>query len=225
LGADVEDVRLGIGSDSRIGYSFIYPGAGYGGSCFPKDVKALIHTADTYNYPSRILHAVDEVNHVQKRHLLKLIDLHYTSNVITVKAGVQHGKVDLGGKTVAIWGLSFKPNTDDIREATSRVVMEGLWDRGAKVQAYDPEAMTEIQRIYGDRSDLLLCNTKEEALKNSDALVVCTEWKSFDSPDFEEMADSLSDKVVFDGRNIYEPQKMEEFGLAYYGIGRGLSIK
>lgn len=215
MGADIEEVRHGIGSDSRIGYSFIYPGAGYGGSCFPKDVQALIRTAKSLDYPSRILDAVEDVNEHQKRRLVELIDRHY--------AGID-ATGDLTGKTFAIWGLSFKPQTDDVREATSRVVMEGLWQRGARVQAYDPEAMEEIQRIYGSRGDLRLCGTKEAALEAADALIICTEWKHFWAPDFDELQAKLADRAIFDGRNIYDPVKVKESGLAYYGIGRGLSV-
>ena len=215
LGADIEEIRHGIGSDSRIGYSFIYPGAGYGGSCFPKDVQALIRTANSLEYPSRILEAVEAVNAHQKRHLLELVDRHYAG---------QDSEANLTGKTIAVWGLSFKPQTDDVREATSRVVLEGLWHRGASVQAYDPEAMEEIQRIYGDRADLSLAGTKEEALKGADALVICTEWKHFWSPDFNELHEKISDRVIFDGRNIYDPEKVKALGFDYYGIGRGLSI-
>jgi UDPglucose 6-dehydrogenase len=215
LGADIEEVRHGIGSDSRIGYSFIYPGAGYGGSCFPKDVQALIRTAKSLDYPSRILDAVENVNERQKRRLLDLIDQHYSELISTE---------DLSGKTFAVWGLSFKPQTDDVREATSRVVMEGLWQRGAKVQAYDPEAMNEVQRLYGSRADLRLCGTKEAALEGVDALIICTEWKHFWAPDFDELYDKLGDKAIFDGRNIYDPAKVKELGFAYYGIGRGLSV-
>jgi UDPglucose 6-dehydrogenase len=215
LGADIEEVRLGIGSDSRIGYSFIYPGAGYGGSCFPKDVQALIRTAKSLDYPSRILDAVENVNERQKRHLLELIDQHYSDLNATER---------LDARTFAVWGLAFKPQTDDVREATSRVVMEGLWQRGAKVQAYDPEAMEEIQRIYGSREDLRLCGTKEAALEGADALIICTEWKHFWAPDFDQLHDKLGDRAIFDGRNIYDPHKVKELGFAYYGIGRGLSV-
>jgi len=215
MGADIEEVRLGIGSDSRIGYSFIYPGAGYGGSCFPKDVQALIRTAKSLDYPSRILDAVENVNERQKRHLLELIDQHYSDSNATER---------LGARIFAVWGLSFKPQTDDVREATSRVVMEGLWQRGARVQAYDPEAMEEIQRIYGSRDDLRLCGTKEAALEGADALIICTEWKHFWAPDFDQLHDKLGDRVIFDGRNIYDPHKVKELGFAYYGIGRGLSV-
>ena len=215
LGADIEEIRHGIGSDTRIGYSFIYPGAGYGGSCFPKDVQALIRTADAHDYPSRILQAVEQVNEHQKRHLLELVDRYY---------GKQDSTASLDGKTFAVWGLSFKPQTDDVREATSRVVLEGLWQRGAGVRAYDPEAMQETQRIYGDREDLALCGTKEEALKGVDALIICTEWNHFWSPNFDEMLEKIGDRVIFDGRNIYDPEKMKALGFSYYGIGRGLSI-
>jgi UDPglucose 6-dehydrogenase len=211
LGADIEEVRIGIGSDPRIGYAFIYPGAGYGGSCFPKDVKALIKTASTLEYDSRILNAVEIVNNRQKQRLLDFIDHHY-------------GSAGIAGKTFALWGLAFKPQTDDMREATSRVVMEGLWQRGARVQAYDPEAMNETQRIYGSRDDLLLCGTKESALRGADGLILCTEWKHFWTPDFDEMVSLLAEPVIFDGRNIYDPEKMREQGIAYYGIGRGLSV-
>jgi UDPglucose 6-dehydrogenase len=215
LGADIEEVRHGIGSDSRIGYSFIYPGAGYGGSCFPKDVQALIRTARSLEYPSRILDAVESVNDQQKGRLLELIDQHYSG---------LNPEGNLGAKTFALWGLSFKPQTDDVREATSRVVMEGLWLRGASVQAYDPEAMNEIQRIYGNRDDLHLCDSKEVALEGADALIICTEWKHFWAPDFDELYDRLGDRAIFDGRNIYDPPKVKELGFAYYGIGRGLSV-
>ena len=155
------------------------------------------------------------MNERQKRRLLELIDKHYTrSNAVG----------DLTGKTFAIWGLSFKPQTDDVREATSRVVMEGIWQRGGKVQAYDPEAMEEIQRIYGSRDGLRLCGTKEAALEAADALIICTEWKHFWAPDFVELYDRLGDRVIFDGRNIYDPGKLKDSGFAYYGIGRGLSV-
>lgn len=214
LSADIEEVRIGIGSDSRIGYSFIYPGAGYGGSCFPKDIKAMIRIAKKHGYNCRILNAVEQVNQDQKRHLIELIQRHYQN------LGID----EIEGKTFAMWGLAYKPQTDDIREATSRVLMEGLWALGAKVQAYDPEAMQETQNAYGDRDDLLLCGTKEAALKGADALIICTEWRHFWSPDFEYVSKSLTDKVIFDGRNIYDPDKMMDLGLAYYGIGRGRSL-
>lgn len=211
VGADIENVRKGIGSDPRIGYSFIYPGCGYGGSCFPKDVKALKHTADEIGFPAKILTAVEEVNQFQKSVLLEKIDTHF-------------GK-DLSGKTFALWGLAFKPETDDMREASSRVIMEGLWERGAKVQAFDPEAMEETQRAYGSRNDLSLMGTKEAALRNADALIICTEWKPFRAPDFALIAECLKSAVIFDGRNLYEPEQLQRHGITYYAIGRGASIK
>ncbi|AJZ89788.1 UDP-glucose/GDP-mannose dehydrogenase family protein [Cedecea neteri] len=210
LGADVEKVRMGIGSDSRIGYSFIYPGCGYGGSCFPKDVQALIRTAEQIGYTPKILQAVEEVNYAQKQKLPEFV--------------IRHFGQDLKGKTFALWGLSFKPNTDDMREASSRVLIEALWERGAQVQAYDPEAMDETQRIYGHRSDLRLMGTKEAALQGADALVVCTEWQSFKAPDFDLMKKSLKQPVIFDGRNLYDPERLNKRGFVYYAIGRGASI-
>ncbi|WP_203141174.1 UDP-glucose dehydrogenase family protein [Marinobacter mangrovi] len=207
LGADIESVRRGIGSDPRIGYHFIYPGCGYGGSCFPKDVTALSRTARDCDYEARLLNAVEAVNMAQKHVLFDKVS-HYFGG-------------DLEGKTIALWGLAFKPNTDDMREASSRVLMESLWKAGAKVQAYDPEAMKETQRIYGEEPGLQLCGTKEQALKGADALVICTEWKEFRLPDFEVISEALSHPVVFDGRNLYEPEMLERHGLIYYAIGRG----
>jgi UDPglucose 6-dehydrogenase len=209
LGADIEAVRKGIGSDPRIGYHFIYPGCGYGGSCFPKDVQALARTAHDCGYEAKLLNAVETVNYAQKHVLFDKIS-HYFNG-------------DLSGKTIAIWGLSFKPNTDDMREAPSRTVMEDLWKAGAKVQAYDPEAMEETQRIYGDHDGLLLCGTKEQAMKGADALVICTEWKEFRSPDFEQVKSAIREPVIFDGRNLYEPEMVQRYGLTYYAIGRGLN--
>jgi len=211
LGVDIEQVRRGIGSDSRIGYQFIYPGCGYGGSCFPKDVQALERSANAVGYEAKILQAVESVNYSQKEKLFEYVSSFYKGN--------------LAGKTITLWGLSFKPNTDDMREASSRVLLESLWKAGAKVQAYDPEAMEEAQRIYGTRDDLLLMGTKEAALHGSDALVIVTEWKSFRVPNFNGMVEELGDKVIFDGRNLYDPARVEALGLAYYGIGRGRSIK
>ena len=211
LGADIEMVRQGIGSDERIGYHFIYPGCGYGGSCFPKDVQALVRTAKQIGYDSQILKAVEFVNTHQKQKLFDYIQRHFNNNV--------------KGKTLALWGLSFKPKTDDMREAPSRTLMEALWAAGAKVQAYDPEAMEECQRIYGSRDDLLLAGTKEAALKNADALVICTEWQSFRAPDFALIQQEIPNTVIFDGRNLYNPERMEEKGITYYAIGRGKSIK
>jgi len=213
VGADIEHVRKGIGSDPRIGWHFIYPGAGYGGSCFPKDVQALARTAVQYGVQPRLLDAVEAVNDAQKGHLFELMVRHYG------------GEANLRGKTIALWGLAFKPNTDDMREASSRRLLQQLWDAGAKVQAYDPEAMQETRRIYGERADLRLCDAGSEALQGADALVVLTEWKQFRSPDFARLKQSLADAVVFDGRNLYEPGEVEAAGLAYYGIGRGRSLR
>lgn len=210
LGADIEKVRQGIGSDSRIGYHFIYPGCGYGGSCFPKDVQALIRTSEQIGYVPRLLKAVEDVNHDQKQKLPEFIRRHFGE--------------DLRGKTFALWGLSFKPNTDDMREASSRVLMEELWKRGATVQAYDPEAMDETQRIYGHRDDLRLMGTKEAALHGADALVICTEWQAFRAPDFDTIKNSLKQPVIFDGRNLYDPGRLSKRGFVYYAIGRGASI-
>jgi UDPglucose 6-dehydrogenase len=210
LGVDIEQVRRGIGSDSRIGYQFIYPGCGYGGSCFPKDVQALERSANEVGFDAKILKAVESVNYKQKEKLFEHISSFY--------------KGDLKGKSFAVWGLSFKPNTDDMREASSKVLLESLWAAGARVQAYDPEAMEEAQRIYGSRDDLMLMGTKESALHGADGLVIVTEWKSFRVPDFEQIRDALKDKVIFDGRNLYDPARVEAVGLAYYGIGRGRSI-
>jgi UDPglucose 6-dehydrogenase len=209
LGADIEAVRQGIGADHRIGYHFIYPGAGYGGSCFPKDVKALIATARDVGFEPNVLQAVEDRNDAQKTVIFEKIRAHYGGS--------------LKGRVFALWGLSFKPNTDDMREAASRVVMEALWAAGARVQAYDPEAMEEAQRLYGDRPDLLLCGTKEAALRDADALVVMTEWQAFRAPDCDLLKEKLKAAVVFDGRNLYEPARMARKGFAYYAIGRGLA--
>lgn len=207
LGADIEAVRRGIGSDPRIGYHFIYPGCGYGGSCFPKDVQALARTAADCGYEARLLNAVESVNYAQKHVLFDKIS-HYFGG-------------ELKGKVIAIWGLAFKPNTDDMREASARTLMEKLWKAGAKVQAFDPEAMEETQRIYGDHDGLTLCGTKEQTLRGADALTICTEWKEFRSPDFAAIASTLHEPVVFDGRNLYEPEMLKRHGLVYYAIGRG----
>lgn len=206
LGADIEAVRHGIGSDPRIGYQFIYPGVGYGGSCFPKDVQALIRTADGIDFDAKVLKAVEARNYEQKTTLFSKIHAHY--------------KGDLNGKTFAVWGLSFKPNTDDMREAPSRVLMEALWAAGAKVQAYDPEAMEETQRIYGNEEGLTLCGTKEAALKGADALAIVTEWQPFRVPDFDAIKQQLTDPVIFDGRNLFEPKRMQKKGITYYSVGR-----
>jgi len=209
VGADVEMVRHGIGSDPRIGYSFIYPGTGYGGSCFPKDVQALERTAHANGYQARLLGAVEAVNRDQKRRLFELLTCHFGGS--------------LSGTTIALWGLAFKPNTDDMREAPSRVLMEALWQAGAKVRAYDPQAGGETARIYGQRDDLVLCDDPWAALEGADALAVVTEWKVFRSPDFARIKSMLKNPVIFDGRNLYDPPMVESAGLAYYGIGRGRS--
>jgi len=219
VGADIENVRKGIGSDPRIGYHFIYAGCGYGGSCFPKDVQALAQTARQFGYTPEILDAVEAVNYRQKHKLFEMICKHYG---VCDKAEKGETKDILKGKTFALWGLAFKPNTDDMRESPSRVLMEQLWEAGAKVQAYDPEAMEETQRIYGNRDDLALTGTKEFALRNSNSLIICTEWKAFKTPAVDLFKTSLADQVLFDGRNIYDPKKMEEAGIAYYSIGRRL---
>ncbi len=210
VGADIEQVRIGIGSDRRIGYHFIYPGAGYGGSCFPKDVKALKHTAGQHGYQAQLLQAVDQVNEDQKHSLFAKIYKHFAG--------------DLEGKVFALWGLAFKPNTDDMREAPSRVLMEELWEAGARVQAYDPEADKEARRIYGDRDDLVISESSEQALESADALVIVTEWKQFRAPDFGIIRARLQQPVIFDGRNLYDLETMEIEGITYYGIGRGASI-
>ncbi len=211
VGADIELVRRGIGSDPRIGYHFIYPGAGYGGSCFPKDVKALEHTARARGYEPRLLAAVEAVNARQKGKLFELLGRHFDGN--------------LRGRCIAVWGLAFKPDTDDMREAPSRTLLEQLWQAGARVRAYDPEAAAEAARLYGTRPDLVLCDESYAALDGADALVVVTEWKAFRSPDFERIAASLAEPVIFDGRNIFDPATVEQAGIAYYGIGRGRSVR
>jgi UDPglucose 6-dehydrogenase len=208
LGADIEQVRKGIGSDQRIGYHFLYSGCGYGGSCFPKDVRALKQTATELGMPLKILQAVEDVNHAQKSVLLEKIRHRFGD--------------DLTGKNFALWGLAFKPGTDDMREATSRVVLEGLWARGAGVTVYDPVAMPETQRIYGDRPDLRYAQSPHAALNDADALVIVTEWKAFKSPDFNQVRTRLKQPIIFDGRNLFEPATMQAMGLEYFGIGRGL---
>ncbi|MGQ4659228.1 nucleotide sugar dehydrogenase [Lysobacter sp. F6437] len=211
VGADIEMVRQGIGSDPRIGWHFIYAGAGYGGSCFPKDVHALSRTARHAGLDARLLEAVQAVNEHQKGHLWQLIERHYDGNV--------------AGKTFALWGLAFKPDTDDMREAPSRRLLEQLWSAGARVRAYDPEAGTEARRIYGERADLVHCASSQDALDGADALVVATEWKQFRSPDFAQLRAALADRAIFDGRNLYHPAEVEAANIAYYGIGRGRSVR
>jgi UDPglucose 6-dehydrogenase len=208
LGADIEKVRLGIGSDPRIGYEFIYPGCGFGGSCFPKDVRALAYMARDVGYQAELIESVESVNERQKTWLFSKLE--------------QHFGAELEGKSVALWGLAFKPNTDDMRAAPSRTFMEACWERGVSVRAYDPVAMSEVRRIYGDRQDLMFAESPEEALDDADALVVATEWREFRSPDFELLARRLKTPVIIDGRNIYDPVKMRQLGFDYYGVGRSL---
>ena len=211
VGADIEHVRVGIGSDPRIGYQFIYPGAGYGGSCFPKDVRALANSAAADGYDATLMEAVEAVNNRQKNRLFEKLSTHYAG--------------DLEGKTIALWGLSFKAKTDDMREASSRVLMEALWDAGATVQAYDPEAMDETHRLYPEENGLKLCKTAYDTIKGADALVIVTEWQEFRSPDFDAIKQELTDPVIFDGRNLYDPGLLTTLGITYYGIGRGQSVK
>ncbi|MFG6157236.1 UDP-glucose dehydrogenase family protein [Halomonas sp. 1390] len=211
LGADIEEVRHGIGSDPRIGYSFIYPGCGYGGSCFPKDVKALARTAEQVGHPAEMIAAVESVNARQKSRLFEML--------------CQAFNGELAGKTIALWGLAFKPNTDDMREAPSRALMEALWDAGARVQAYDPEASEECRRLYGERDDLVLTGQRDQALEGADALVICTEWKAFRTVDFAGLRESLASPVLVDGRNLFPPESVKAAGLAYYAIGRGDSVR
>ena len=211
VGADIEQVRLGIGADPRIGYHFIYPGCGYGGSCFPKDVKALQHSGAEAGFDTALISAVDNVNQKQKRVLFNKIQQRFNGQ--------------LNGKTFALWGLAFKPNTDDMREASSRALMESLWQAGAKVQAYDPVARQECMRLYGERKDLLLCDNANQALANADALIIVTEWTEFRSPDFDAIKTRLSQAIIFDGRNLYEPAFLKQEGIEYFAIGRGDSVK
>lgn len=210
LEADIEKIRIGIGSDPRIGYHFINPGCGYGGSCFPKDLSALESMARNIDFEPSLLNAVQLVNQKQKKVLFAKINHHFNH--------------DLSNKIIALWGLAFKPNTDDMREASSRILMDSLWQAGAKVQAYDPAAIEETRRIYGDKNNLRLCATPEEALKNADALVIVTEWSDFLSPDFAMIKQLLREPVIFDGRNLYDPEHLNDLGFHYYAIGRGKSI-
>jgi UDPglucose 6-dehydrogenase len=206
VGADIEQVRMGIGSDPRIGFHFLYAGCGYGGSCFPKDVQALVRTAAEHGVGLKVLQAVEDANEAQKRVLLDKITKRFGS--------------DLKGKKFAVWGLAFKPNTDDMRAASSRVLIQGLWDLGATVTAYDPVAMTESKRIFGDEPRLVYADTAAAALKGADALVIVTEWKEFRAPNFDAIKSDLKNTVVFDGRNLYNPVQMRERGIEYFAIGR-----
>jgi len=211
VGADIEMVRFGIGSDPRIGYQFIYPGAGYGGSCFPKDVRALAQSAAAVGYKAQLLESVEAVNNRQKQRIFEKVSAYFD------------GKLE--GKTIALWGLSFKPNTDDMREASSRVLMEALWEAGASVKAYDPESMGETRKIYPEQETLTLCDTAREVLVGADALVIMTEWQEFRSPDFNLIKELLTEPVIFDGRNLYDPNALATLGLDYYAIGRGKSVR
>ncbi len=213
VGADIERVRIGIGSDPRIGYSFIYPGLGYGGSCFPKDVKALIRTARHAGLDARLLRSVDEVNEWQKGVLVRKLRTHYGAA--------------LAGRNFAVWGLSFKPNTDDLREAPSRVLIDALLAEGVGVRAYDPVASGEAQRLYHGKAGterLAFCKDAYEAAEGADALLICTEWKEFRSPDFERLRTLLRAPLLFDGRNLYDPALMQQLGFEYYAIGRGRKL-
>jgi UDPglucose 6-dehydrogenase len=205
LGADVDKVRIGIGSDTRIGKRFLFPGIGYGGSCFPKDVKALIKSASSVGYDFKILDAVEEVNAVQKTIIIPKVNNYF--------------KGDLKGKKIAIWGLAFKPNTDDIREAPAMYIMDELLAKGAHIHAFDPEAMENIRKIYGDK--ISYGSDNYEVLKDADALIIATEWQVFRNPDFNKMAQLLKNKVIFDGRNLFEVDAVKEQGFEYFSIGRG----
>jgi len=211
VGADIEKVRLGIGSDPRIGYSFIYPGIGYGGSCFPKDVQALMRSSREVGHEPEILAAVEAVNQRQKQVLIDKIRHYYGGR--------------LAGRTFALWGLSFKPNTDDMREAPSRAIIDGLLAHGARVRAYDPVAMDEARRLYRDRVNLTLCPNAYDAVQGADALVIATEWQEFRSPDYDRLKNLLAEPLIFDGRNMYDPTILARFGFTYYGIGRSSSLR
>ena len=209
VGADIESVRVGIGSDPRIGYDYIYPGCGYGGSCLPKDVSSLVSSSAAAGHALDLMQAVQRVN-VRQRHLL-----------FDRIADYFDGKLE--GRAIALWGLSFKPNTDDMREASSRVLMEALWRGGCSVRAYDPVAMDTARRLYPDQPRLVLCPSAEDAVKGADALAVATEWREFRSPDFGVLRSSLKAPVIFDGRNVFEPEHMKRIGFEYFGIGRGVT--
>ncbi|NMM27761.1 MAG: UDP-glucose/GDP-mannose dehydrogenase family protein [Glaciimonas sp.] len=206
LGADIEQIRVGIGSDPRIGFDFLYPGCGYGGSCFPKDVQALIRIADENDSGLKVLQAVEEANETQKHLLLHKIRARFGG--------------DLTGKNFALWGLAFKPNTDDMRAASSRVVIQGLWEMGATVTAYDPVAMLESKRIFGEDPRLMYASSPMAALQNADALTIVTEWKEFRVPDFDAIKAALKTPTIFDGRNLYDPSQVRSHGIEYFAIGR-----
>jgi UDPglucose 6-dehydrogenase len=211
VGADIEKVRVGIGSDPRIGYSFIYPGAGYGGSCFPKDVQALVRSSREVGHQPEVLAAVEAVNKRQKEKLFDKMRRHF-------------GDAGLQGRTIAVWGLSFKPNTDDMREAPSRTLIDLLTKVSANVRAYDPVAGAEAKRIYGDQPNFKVCRNAYEAAEGADALAIVTEWQEFRSPDFERLKKLLKSPLIFDGRNLYDPGMVGRFGLTYYAIGRGKTL-
>jgi UDPglucose 6-dehydrogenase len=206
-GADINQVRIGIGTDSRIGMSFIFPGIGYGGSCFPKDVQALIRTGKDHDVDLRIARAVEDVNHSQKKLMVQKIVQHFgTSNV--------------KGKTFAVWGLAFKPKTDDVREAPALSICSDLVEMGAKVRAFDPEANETFRQRFGDHSAVSYVENNYHALEGADALIICTEWNAFRQPNFKKIAQMLSTPTIFDGRNIYELEDMKQYGFAYYSVGR-----
>jgi UDPglucose 6-dehydrogenase len=210
LGVDIERVRHGIGSDPRIGYHFIYPGAGYGGSCFPKDVRALVHMARSANHEPHLLASVETVNAAQQRTLFRKLSAAFD------------GRLD--GRTIAVWGLSFKPNTDDMRDAPSRLLIEAVIEAGGSVRAYDPEAMHEAKRLLDENKHITFCPNAREAVEGADALVICTEWKQFRVVDFDWLVKTLTYPVVVDGRNLWEPADVVKHGLLYYAVGRGNSL-
>ena len=204
MGGDINDVRRGIGHDSRIGFAFLFPGVGYGGSCFPKDIRALAAMTEQHDLIPRMLSAVDEINEAQKKVMVAKVNAHFSGQ--------------LAGKTIAIWGLAFKPKTDDIREAPALVLIDHLLKCGAKVQAHDPEAMKNVEAIYGDK--VCFCAGQNAALEGADALVILTEWNFYRRPNWQEMLDRMKSPTVFDGRNLYDPQRMRQRGFRYYSIGR-----
>lgn len=206
LGADIEAVRQGMGADPRIGYHFLYPGCGYGGSCFPKDIQSLRHTARRVDCDTPLLAAVEQVNQRQQQKMAERL--------------LSHFGPDLRGRTFALWGLAFKPGTDDMREAPSRPLLAAIWAAGGRVQAFDPKAMARARELYGERPELLLCPTQESALEGADALLICTEWQSFRVPDFARMKSLLASPVIIDGRNLYDPVRLHQQGFCYYAIGR-----
>ncbi|MFQ1815028.1 UDP-glucose dehydrogenase family protein [Aeromonas veronii] len=206
LGADIEAVRQGMGADPRIGYHFIYPGCGYGGSCFPKDIKSLRHTAASVGCDAPLLAAVEQVNQRQQQKMAQTLLTRFGQ--------------DLRGRTFALWGLAFKPGTDDMRDAPSRPLLAAIWAAGGRVQAFDPKAMVRARQLYGQRPDLLLCPTQEAALEGADALLICTEWQAFRAPDFQQLKALLNQPVIIDGRNLYDPRQLSELGFDYHAIGR-----